>query len=213
MQRLNAIGFLWNVLEANWEEEFSARAAYKARHGHCDVPTGHVEGEYKLRQWINELRNNRSSLTPERKNRLDAIGFVWSVREMEWEQGFAALKAFKSREGHCNVPQRHQSGAVKLGQWVSRQRWIKDTISSGRRKRLDEIGFIWNTLDGSWEESFAALWIFRNRVGHCRVPQLHIEGNVSLGVWVATQRRTQDAMPIERKQRLDVIGFVWHAKK
>ena len=44
------------------------------------------------------------------------------------------------------------------------------------------------------------------------VPDRHIEVTFNLGVWVGTQRRNKDTMPIERKQRLNEIGFVWHAK-
>ena len=35
-----------------------------------------------------------------------------------WEEGFAALKKFKAREGHCLVPDGHVEGTFKLGQWV-----------------------------------------------------------------------------------------------
>ena len=55
----------------------------------------------------------------ERRQRLDAIGFVWDALESRWEEGFAALKTFKAREGHCLVPADHVEGTFKLGQWVS----------------------------------------------------------------------------------------------
>jgi hypothetical protein len=54
-------------------------------------------------------------MTPERRQRLDAIGFDWSQRESAWEEGFAAQTAFKLREGHCAVPQQHVEG---IRAWV-----------------------------------------------------------------------------------------------
>ena len=51
----------------------------------------------------------------DRKQRLDTIGFVWDPLESAWKEGFAALTAFKAREGHCRVPARHLEGKFKLG--------------------------------------------------------------------------------------------------
>ena len=63
----------------------------------------------------------------ERRQRLDEIGFIWDILESRWEEGFAALKTFKAREGHCNVPAKQREGTLRLGQWVTHQRSTKDT--------------------------------------------------------------------------------------
>ena len=76
---------------------------------------------------------------------MDEIGFVWDPLESAWEEGFAALKNFKAREGHCRVPERHIEGTYKLGQWVGVQRRTRDTMPAERKQRLDAIGFIWDT--------------------------------------------------------------------
>jgi hypothetical protein len=36
-----------------------------------------------------------------------------------------------------------------------------------------------------------------------------VEGNFNLGAWVSTQRTRKDFLRLERKRRLDAIGFVW----
>jgi hypothetical protein len=36
-----------------------------------------------------------------------------------------------------------------------------------------------------------------------------MEGNFKLGQWVSIQRYREDSVPVERKRRLDAIGFVW----
>ena len=87
-------------------------------------------------------------MSAERRQRLDAIGFVWDQRGSGWEEGFAALTTFKAREGHCLVPQRHIEGTFKLGQWVGVQRQSRDTMSAERRRRLDAIGFVWRGKSG-----------------------------------------------------------------
>ena len=128
-------------------------------------------------------------MSAERKQRFDAIGFVWDPFESAWEAGFAELKKFEAREGHCRVPDDHVEGTHKLGVWVGTQRANKDTIPAERRQRLDAIGFVWDPLESVWEEGFAALEKFRVREGHCRVPALYVEGKFKLGRWVRGQIR------------------------
>ncbi len=60
-----------------------------------------------------------------------------------------------------------------------------------------------------WEKGFAALSKFRARERHCCPSRLHVEGNFNLGLWVSTQRSRKDLLLLERKRRLDAIGFVW----
>jgi hypothetical protein len=210
-KRLDAIGFVWDVLETRWEEGFAALMTFKAREGHCNVPAHHIEGTFKLGQWIGVQRQRRDTMCAERRKRLDDFGFVWDVLESAWEERFAALTAFKAQEGHCRVPQRHGEGTVKLGQWVSNQRVNKENISAERRKRLDDIGFVWDPFASAWDEWFAALTTFKAREGHCNVPAAHVEGTFKLGMWVNEQRTNRNTVTAERRQRFDAIGFVWEA--
>jgi superfamily II DNA or RNA helicase len=208
-RRLDAIGFVWDARESLWEEGFAALKKFQAREGHCFVPTAHFEGTYKLGAWVGIQRANEDAMPTERKQRLDAIGFVWDPHEREWEEGFAALTTFKAREGHCLVPKAHVEGTFKLGVWVSKQRLRRHTMSAERRQRLDAIGFVWDSLESAWEEGFAALTTFKAREGHCLVPALHAEGKFKLGFWVSNQRTNRNRIPTERRRRLDAIGFVW----
>jgi hypothetical protein len=61
-----------------------------------------------------------------------------------------------------------------------------------------------------WERGFAALSKFHRRKGHCCPPRYHREGKCNLGAWVATQRYLKDDLSVERKKRLDRMGFVWN---
>jgi hypothetical protein len=60
-----------------------------------------------------------------------------------------------------------------------------------------------------WERGFAALGEFRAREAHCCPSRWHVEGGFNLGQWVSVQRYRKDLLPIERKRRLDAIGFIW----
>jgi len=82
-------------------------------------------------------------------------------------------------------------------------------LSPKQKKRLNAIGFVWDTRDDAWERGFEALAKFKAREGHCLVPKFHIEGKYRLGQWVIVQRAK---MPPERRMRLNKIGFVWSAR-
>ena len=61
-----------------------------------------------------------------------------------------------------------------------------------------------------WERGFAALFNFHRRKGHCCTPQRHLERKYNLGSWVIVQRYRKDDLSVERKKRLDRIGFIWN---
>jgi superfamily II DNA or RNA helicase len=208
-RRLDALGFVWDPHADAWERGFAALEFFHGREGHCRVTDLHIEGDYRLGQWVRSQREKQVSMTAERRQRLDDLGFVWTPLANDWEQGFAALKEFYDREGHCRVPQKHTESGYRLGVFVSIQRLKKDSMPEGRRQRLDALGLVWDPLANDWERGFAALKVFRDREGHCRVPNKQTEGDYQLGGWSGKQRTGKDSMPEERRQRLDALGFVW----
>jgi hypothetical protein len=155
----------------------------------------------------------RGLLNLDRTKKLDGIKFVWNAEDGVWEKGFAKLVQFETREGHCDVPQRHvEDDGFKLGVWVNVQRRNKDTMPIERRQRLDAVGMVWDPRDGAWEKGFVALTTFKAREGHCSVPQGHIENGFKLGMWINSQRTNRSKMNAERRKRLDEIGIAWRAK-
>ena len=124
--------------------------------------------------------------------------------------GVSRLCLNSAREGHCCPPRRHVEGNFQLGDWVSVHRYRKEFVPTERKRRLDAIGFVWDWRDYFWEQNFAALLKFKRREGHCRVPSIHREGDLKLGLWATTQRRKRKTMLAERRARLNKIGFVWN---
>ena len=206
-QRLEELEFVWDPFEADWEEGFRYLKVYKEREGHCRVPYSHVENSFRLGGWITTQRTKKETLSEERRQRLDELGFVWDLSAAAWEEGFSNLKAYKEREGHCRVSNRHKENGFRLGNWVNVQR-TKENLSEERRQRLDELGFVWDALEAAWEEGFSYLKAYKAREGHCRVPDKHKENEFRLGQWVGVQRLSQ-TLSTERRQRLDKLGFTW----
>jgi superfamily II DNA/RNA helicase len=156
IERLDEIGFIWDVLSANWEEMFEDLLEFKKKNGHCNVPSRWSENP-KLSRWVSTQREfcKNRKLSDSRVKRLEEAGFEWNIRETNWDEMFSVLLKFKEKKGHCNVT-RDWIENPDLSYWVSKQRdnYRKGLLSPDRIKRLEQIGFIWDTIENSWEENY-----------------------------------------------------------
>jgi superfamily II DNA or RNA helicase len=127
-----------------------------------------------------------------------------------WDRRFGELQAFKTKHGHCNVPQRHPY--KMLGHWVSSQRTRRRAgrLAPDRVARLNAISFVWDPEAESWNENYGALIEFRQKEGHSNVPRT-FQDNLSLGRWLGHQRvlRAQGKLAPERFQLLESVGVSW----
>jgi Helicase associated domain len=125
---------------------FAELRRYKERFRDCDVPQGWKENP-RLGRWINvqRLAMKHGTLSPERKARLDALGFIWNAVDAKWEARLAELKDYKRRFGDCNVPDRWPENP-QLGMWVQNQRMFqkRGQLSPERKALLDALGFEWS---------------------------------------------------------------------
>jgi hypothetical protein len=78
VRRLEALGMGWSLRDKRWNLQYARLQEYRRRHGHCNVPTS--SGDV-LSRWVSAQRSavKAGRLSPERRARLAAIGFAWSV--------------------------------------------------------------------------------------------------------------------------------------
>ena len=82
IERLDALGFAWDVLMDAWEQGFHELRKFLEVEGHCKVKaTYKTEGGFGLGRWVRTQRTTRETLSLERVERLDALGFVWNARK------------------------------------------------------------------------------------------------------------------------------------
>ena len=158
IRQLDELGVVWEPNDQEWEERFAELVAYRAKYGNCNVPSYWSENP-RLASWVHHQRYVRklSTLTQDRLERLDKIGFVWDLREQRWESMFTALVEYKKSHGNCDVPVGWSPNPT-LAAWINRQRRLDTTgtLLPYRRKQLEALGVPFSyqrTVSESSEES------------------------------------------------------------
>jgi len=94
-----------------------------------------ASGEGETREGELERIQTRMAQSP----LLNEVGFAWNK---SWR-----LERYIEAHGDCLVPRHFKTKeGVKLGNWVSCQRYRKGSLSEEQTRRLNEVGFVWNAL-------------------------------------------------------------------
>lgn len=141
---------------------------------------------------------------------LNAHGFIWqNAVDQKWDAKYEALKTYL--ETHDKYPS--HSDNYSLYSWVVAQIKRKNSLSTYRRKRLEEIDFVWDIkkhwLDGLWSKQYEELTQFVT--AHDRYP--FEADNKRLAYWIRAQRvkRNRGQLTKEQIKKLDNINFEWRA--
>ena len=108
---------------------FERLKEYKEEYGDCLVPQRY-EDDPKLGHWVATQRRVSTvddKTKQERRDKLNSIGFVWSVRtrgrsskrDKKWNDKFERLVQYKQEHGDCLVPTIATKRTPSLGNWVS----------------------------------------------------------------------------------------------
>ena len=232
-RKLQEIGFIQNALEAQWQMNYALAEAYYNKHHNLLIPIKFItidgitydEDGVALGEWISRQRRNYSELSEERKRKLQEIGFVQNPFEAQWQMNYALAKAYYNKYHNLLIPKdfmtndgatRDEEG-VALGEWIRRQRREYSELSEGKKRKLQEIGFIQNALEAQWQMNYALAEAYYNKHHNLLIPIKFItidgitydENGVALGHWIAVQRRNYSELSEERKRKLQEIGMVW----
>ena len=213
LQRLNALGFVWDLKEAEWQTFFAAFVQFKQRHGHGKIPETWPENP-SLALWAKEQRKAKAKTKLPEKHaaRLEAEHFCWDLEAAHWEEMAQAWETFCEKQGHGMVPPGWPENPP-LADWVVRQRrdFLAGRLTEARITRLNARAFVWDPEEKAWQEMWHALAAFHAKEGHCHIP----EDTGTLARWVHDQRRAGAprragrALKPQRRAQLDTLGFVW----
>lgn len=226
IEKLNSLGFIWDVAELGWQDGIKHFKEFCESNTTYIVPQKHIcDDGFTLGSWCNSRRGEyRDNLMKQSKiDELNNIGFIFDVDEYKWIIEFESLKIFKQKYGHTNVTEVYdRKNKVRLGKWCGHQRNAKknNKLSLDRIKKLDKINFIWNLgeyLDDiQWNEKYAHLVKYFNENGDSNVVFDHVtKDEVVLGLWVNLQRRkgNNGLLLIERRKKLEKVNFLFDTKE
>jgi hypothetical protein len=170
---------------------------------------------HRQRQQYRRYQENKpSSLTPERVERLNSVGFQWLVYEEKWHRKYEQLLKFYRGYGHCLV--RGDGSNPELYRWVLAQRrqHNKKRLPPERLQMLNKIGFVWNPFDAAWMEKLHELKDFVKENGPGIVPPY--ETHKVLRRWLVVQIRyyrykqegKTTSLTDDRVARLQKLGYL-----
>ena len=197
---------------------------YNSTYGTFDLPYNYPH-DTQLAKWAQSQRYEyslykhekigvKSSLSKERIQLLDYVGFPWSRSSTgekgltkRWMAKYSMLKEYKRSYGHVRVPESYvcadqnvsdeEQAPVNLGLWVKNQRRNarirpNDSKTILRIEKLNEVGFIWDTkdegntiYDANWTNRYQELKQFGEEWGHLHVP---MNESRELVLWQRSQR-------------------------
>jgi len=163
IEKLESLGFIWDVKEALWFSKLEKLKEFKKVYGHCSVPYTY-EADQQLAFWVcnqralykNFLLGTSSTMNVDHVKILNSLDFVWDAQEDRWLERFEQLREYKEKFGHTVVPQRYKENP-QLGRWVTDQRVMyrafmeesMETRSVVVQRRIDMLnwmGFCWNAM-------------------------------------------------------------------
>ena len=161
-QQLDELGFVWNILEADFHQNLNMLKDFIAREGHGRVPVKHVEKGAPLGMWVFGIRQRKGELAPERIERLNEVGFSWDPISEIWELQFIKLSRVISSIGLQTYRQGRASLPGTLNTWSATQRHRRRTgsISDSEISRLDQIGFLWDPDAEGWQYKYKSTLLF-----------------------------------------------------
>ena len=197
---LDDLDFCWDIRALKWEHRFQELQAFQKIHGHCSVSTREypklgVFVQNQRREYRKLLGGNRTTLTPQRIERLQRIGFEWQRSHDErWEERYNDLVAFQRQYGHVNVPEDYAAN-FPLGQWVMNQRtayrWHQQGLPTGltkeRIRKLNKLEFQWKWKESQWLGMLERLKKYQEVHGHVNVERADTK-NYDLYIWLNRQR-------------------------
>ena len=141
-----------------WSDKFAELLEFKKERGHCNVPHTFQENP-SLARWVKRQRyqykvikldKGVSTLTEDRVQALERVGFVWDSHSAAWYSRLNDLEAYRQAHGHCNVPSNYPENPP-LSTWVKCQRRQYKLFQLGnpcnmsleRIEALQKLGFDW----------------------------------------------------------------------
>lgn len=231
---LEEIDFVQHFRDSIWMQIYNLAEKYYEHYGNLLVPQNfkttngyeYDESGVKLGKWLCTQRKYFDGMTSERKELLEKIDFTMNMFETKWQNMYELAKKYYKHYGNLVIPYKfitingyeYNEDGVRLGKWLYSQRKYYDNFSDVRKKLLDGIGLSLD-INVVWQRMYELAKIYYNYYGDLLIPWKfktingyeYNEKGVKLGVWINTQRKKYNDLSVEKKKKLEDIGFVQNA--
>ena len=201
VERLEALGMVWDTGSILWEKSYAAAVQYYLENHTLEIPVKYVTPDgMALGVWLGSQRAayKEGVLTDAQIEKLEALGVDWTNRnDRKWQTAYEAAVKYHAAHGNLDVPTEYiDEDGILLGKWVSRQRyaWQNPERSSARvtlerKALLDELGMNWEKTD-SWQHRYELAVEYKREHGSLAVPaQYRTEDGIWLGSWLSRQKQ------------------------
>jgi superfamily II DNA or RNA helicase len=170
VNELNGIQFKWEPIDETWNSYFNKVEVFYSTNKRW--PTSKNKEEASLSGWCSRQRVKfaKNSLSRDKINKLKLINFdftlINNIWDEKWDKTFNDLKEFHRknkrwptrRRGSTNLGSDHKKERI-LGNWYEQQKSLfkKGKLSEDKIKKLESIGFVWDTLNENWNKNFNAI--------------------------------------------------------
>ena len=217
VKKLNSIGMDWmHRVDRIWENGFLEAKNYSEEYGNLSVPKNYRSNtDFSLGIWIQRQRSlyKNNKISEDRVKRLTDLGMNWTPDN--WESRFNLVKQYYEEHGNINISQKEVIQGVWLGKWiVSQKKAMQEGKLTQEQKEMlktlpmEEVG----RKDNRWWSMYEEAKKYYEEFGNLNIPVNYLTSNgKKLSDWIIRQRRNYKLgkMPLEHKEKLDEIGFIW----
>ncbi|MEE2061779.1 helicase associated domain-containing protein [Rhodococcus artemisiae] len=148
-------GWRWGGADGSWRTGMAALRRFVDKNGHASPGQHYVDADgLRLGLWVAHRRKEfrAGRLTPDKVTELESLpGWMWNPMQQRWEQGMAALEAYRAAHGHTRVPRAEVLDGYPVGEWVHtrRQQYQRHTLPAERIAELEALpGWQWRIRPG-----------------------------------------------------------------
>ena len=186
IEKLERIEMIWDIHHFKWERNYQLVKSYYEYYGHLNIPSsyktinGYEEDKdgIDIGRWLQEQKtcyDKYLKSAAEWVQKLEAIGMIMDLQEVEWNRKYELAKAYYEHYGNLNIVSTYRTingyeedkAGVTLGRWIIDQRrcynkYLK--FSKERIRKLDLIGMIW-VVRYHWDQGYALAKEYYNDYG------------------------------------------------
>lgn len=167
---LDKIEFAWSIHDKKWESFINALLAHKAKFGHCN-PT-HSENQV-LGSKCSSIRSKKDTLSADKIEQLDSLGFKWVVLVDKWPLFISELESFFISHGHTMVPRDKVKNSLFRQSVYYSDRANQNKLTISQINQLENLNFPFHRQPYSWDSFKKELSKFYSKNKHTNIPSNH----------------------------------------